>query len=142
MSQLFTSGGQSIGASASVSLLPMNIQGCFPLGLTDLIFLLSKGPQESSLAPQLESINSSAPSQPPMFLVAQSCLTLCNPMDCSQPGFCVHKDSPGKNTGVGCLDLLLQGIFPTQRWNPGLLNLQADSLQSEPPGKTSLDIPI
>ena len=40
MSQLFTSGGQSIGASASV--LPMNIQGWFPLGLTDLI-LLSKG---------------------------------------------------------------------------------------------------
>ena len=36
MSQLFTSGGQSIGASASV--LPMNIKGCFPLeGLTDLI---------------------------------------------------------------------------------------------------------
>ena len=63
-------------------------------------------------------------------------------MDCSQLGFFVHKDSPGKNTGVGCLDLLLQGIFPTQRSNPGLPNLQADSLQSEPPGKTSLDIPI
>ena len=41
MSQLFTSGCQSIGASASV--LPMNIQGWFPLGLTDLV-LLSKGP--------------------------------------------------------------------------------------------------
>ena len=40
MSQLFTSGGQSIGASASV--LPMNIQGWFPLGLTGLIFLQSK----------------------------------------------------------------------------------------------------
>ena len=43
MSQLFTSGGQSIGFSASASVLPMNIQDCFPLGLTGLIFLLSKG---------------------------------------------------------------------------------------------------
>ena len=41
MSQFFTSGGQSIGASASA--LPMNMQGWFPLGLTGLIFLLSKG---------------------------------------------------------------------------------------------------
>ena len=37
------SGGQSIGASASASVLPMNIQGWFPLGLTGLISLLSKG---------------------------------------------------------------------------------------------------
>ena len=35
-------------------------------------------------------------------LVAQSCLTLCNSMDCSPPGSSVHGDSPGKNTGVGC----------------------------------------
>ena len=41
VSRLFSSGGQSIGASASV--LPMNIQGLFPLGMTDLISLLSKG---------------------------------------------------------------------------------------------------
>ena len=43
MSQLFTSGGQSIGASASAPVLPMNIQGWFPLGWTGLISLLSKG---------------------------------------------------------------------------------------------------
>jgi len=43
MSQFFASGGQNIGASASASILPMNIQGWFPLGLTGLIFLLSKG---------------------------------------------------------------------------------------------------
>ena len=42
MNQLFISGGQNIGASASPSVLPMNIQGWFPLGLTGLI-LLSKG---------------------------------------------------------------------------------------------------
>ena len=43
MSQFFASGGQSIGASASASVLPMNIQGWFPLRLTDLISLQSKG---------------------------------------------------------------------------------------------------
>ena len=43
MCQLFTSDGQSIGPSASVSVLPMNIQGSFPLGLTGLISLESKG---------------------------------------------------------------------------------------------------
>ena len=43
MSQLFASGGQRIGASASASVLPMNIQGWFLLGLTGLISLLSKG---------------------------------------------------------------------------------------------------
>ena len=43
MSRLFTSGGQSIGVSASALVLPINIQGWFPLGLTGLISLLSKG---------------------------------------------------------------------------------------------------
>ena len=43
ISQLFLSGGQSIGASASASILPMNIQGWFPLGLTGLISLQFKG---------------------------------------------------------------------------------------------------
>ena len=42
MSQLFASGGQSIGVSASASLLPMNIQDWFPLGWAGWIFLLSK----------------------------------------------------------------------------------------------------
>ena len=43
MSQLFSSGGQSIGISASASVLSMNIQGWFPLELTSLISLKSKG---------------------------------------------------------------------------------------------------
>ena len=43
MSWLFTSGGQSIGTSASASVLPVNIQGCFPLELIGLSSLLSKG---------------------------------------------------------------------------------------------------
>ena len=84
MSQLFASGGQSIGVSASASLLSMNIQGWFPLGLTDLTSSQSKGLSrvsssttiwkhqffdaqpylwllwcyESSPTPQFESINS------------------------------------------------------------------------------------
>ena len=44
MNQLFTSGGQYIGVSASASVLPMSIQGWFPLGLTGWVSLQSKGP--------------------------------------------------------------------------------------------------
>ena len=51
-------------------------------------------------------------------ILTQSCLTLCDPTDSSLPSSCVHVDSPGKNTGVGCQDLF-QGTFPTQGSNPG-----------------------
>ena len=37
-----------------------------------------------------------------LCFVDQSCLTLCGPVDYSLPGFSVHGDSPGKNTGVRC----------------------------------------
>ena len=67
-----------------------------------------------------------------LCLVALSCLTLRNPMDCSPPSSSVHGDSSGKNTGVGCHSLL-QGISPGIK--PRSSTLQADSLQSEPPGK-------
>ena len=43
-------------------------------------------------------------------LVAQSWLTLCDPMDCSPAGSSVHGDSQGKNTGMGC-HALLQGLW-------------------------------
>ena len=46
----------------------------------------------------------------------QSCLTLCDPMDCSPPGSYCPWDSPGKNTRVG-FHALLQGIFLTQGLN-------------------------
>ena len=58
-SRFFTSGGQSIGVSVSVSVLPLNIQDWFPLGLAGLISLQSMDSQDSSLIPQLKSINSS-----------------------------------------------------------------------------------
>ena len=50
-------------------------------------------------------------------LVAQSCPTLCDPMDCSPPWFLCPWNSPGKNTGVDCHFLLL-GIFQTQGIEP------------------------
>ena len=56
-----------------------------------------------------------------LCLVAQSCLTLCDPMDHSPSGSSVQGEFPGKNAGVGC-HALLQGIFSTQGSNPGLLH--------------------
>ena len=52
-----------------------------------------------------------------LCLASQSSMTLCDPMDA---GSSVHGNSPGKNTGMGC-HFLLQGIFPIQGSNWGLL---------------------
>ena len=60
MSQICASRGQRIGVSASTSVLPMNIQGWFPLELTSLISLQSKGLSRVFSTPQSKSINSSA----------------------------------------------------------------------------------
>ena len=65
-----------------------------------------------------------------LCLVTQSCLTLCDPMDCSPPGSSVCGDSPGKNTRVGC-HALLQGIEPRY---PAL---QVDFLPAELRGRSS-----
>ena len=54
-------------------------------------------------------------------LVVRLCPTLCDPMDYSLPGSFVHGDSPGMNVGFHAL---LQGIFPTQGSNPGLLHFR------------------
>ena len=51
--------------------------------------------------------------------VSRSCPTLCDPMNCSQPGSSVHGNSPGTNTGVGWIVLFLR-IFPNQGSSPGL----------------------
>ena len=58
MSWFFALGSQSIGTSASASVLPMSIQGWFPLGLTGLISLLSKRHSGVFSALQFESTNS------------------------------------------------------------------------------------
>ena len=59
MSQFFTSGGQRIGASASASVLPMNTQGWFLLGLTGLISLQSKGLSRVFSNTTAQTVNSS-----------------------------------------------------------------------------------
>ena len=64
-----------------------------------------------------------------MLAVSSSCVRLSHsvmskslpPMDCSPPGFSIHGDSPGKNTGVGC-HAHLQGIFSTKKSNPLAIN--------------------
>ena len=56
-----------------------------------------------------------------LCLVAESCLTLCDPMDCSPPGSSANGDSPGKNIEVGS-HALLQEIFLTQGLNTGVLH--------------------
>ena len=58
MSQFFTSSGQSIGVSASTSVLPMNIQDWFPLGWTSRSPCNPRDSQEPSPMPQFKSINS------------------------------------------------------------------------------------
>ena len=72
---------------------------------------------------------------------AQSCLPLCNPMDCNPPGFSGPGGSPGKSTEMGFL-VLLQRIFPTQGSNSGLphcrlilYHLSRDLMQSQLSGK-------
>ena len=60
MSQIFTSGGQSFGVSASTSVLPMNIQDWFPLGWTGWIYLKSRGLSRVFSNTQFKSNNSSA----------------------------------------------------------------------------------
>ena len=74
--------------------------------------------------------------------LAQSCLTLYNPMDCSPPGSSVHGISQAR-----ILEWLARvplpssrEIFPTQGWNPCLLHWQAASLLSEPPGKPGASV--
>ena len=55
------------------------------------------------------------------MLVAPLCPALCDPVDCNAPGSSAHGILQGQNTGVGS-SFLLQGIFPTQGQNPGLLH--------------------
>ena len=77
-----------------------------------------------------------APGGPDVRLVAESCPTLCSPVESSPPDSSVHGDSPGKNTGV-------ENMCPPPEDppNPGIepasSTLQADSLPTEPPGKHS-----
>ena len=65
-------------------------------------------------------------------LVAKSCPTLCDPMDCSPPRLLCPWNSPGKNAGVGC-HFLLQGIEPRDR--TFIFCLAGGFFNTEPSGK-------
>ena len=69
-----------------------------------------------------------------LCLVNQSCPTLYDPMDCNPPGSSVHGDSPGKDTGVGILQMGKLGMpcpppgdLPNPGIEPGSPSLEADS---------------
>ena len=109
MSQFFASGGQSIGASASASVL-MNIQDEFPLGLTGLISLQSKELSRVFFNTEVEKhqiLQCSAFFRGPAAAAKslQSCPTL-RPHRRQPTRLPRAWDSPGKNTGVGCHFLL------------------------------------
>ena len=134
----FTSGVQSSGASASASVPPMNIQDLFPLGLTDLTSLRSRGLSRvfynttvqkhqfctSTLlqGPTLTSIRDYWKNHKWMSEseVTQSCPTCCNHMDCSLPGSSVHGIFQAIVLEWMDCHFLLQGTFLTQGSNPGL----------------------
>ena len=63
----------------------------------------------------------------------QSCVTLCDPMDCSPPGSSVHGILQARKLEWVVIHSLLQGIFPTPGIKLGSSALQAGSLLSEPP---------
>ena len=78
----------------------------------------------------------------------QSCLTLCDPMDCSPPGSSVHGDSPGEDTEVGCHCLLHLSIFnkiPRREFPGGPVVktqcFQCSGLGSTPGGETTILCP-
>ena len=99
VSQFFASGGRSIGVSASASVLPMNIKDWFPLGLTGLIALQSKGllqhHSSKALILRRSAFFIAQLSHPYMTAATaaksrQSCPTLCDPTNRSTPGLPVH----------------------------------------------------
>ena len=135
MCQLFASGGQSIGASA----LPMNIHSLesnlvliyFRIDWFDLLAvqgtvnsLIQHHNSKTSIFGHsaffmVQLSHPYTTTGKTMCLIAQSCLTLCDPVNSSPPGSSVHGDFQGTTTGVVC-HAFLQGIFPTQGSNPGL----------------------
>ena len=110
MSQLFTSGDQNTGASASASVLPVNIQGWFTLWLTGLTILLSKG---------LSGVFSNTMVQ--FSSVTQSCLTLCSPMECSTSGLPTRHHLPKfSQVHVHCISDAIQPSHPLTPSSPSL----------------------
>ena len=93
-----------------------------------------------SSADHLSCSTPAADNDVPM-LCAQSCPTLCDPTGCSPPGSPVHGDPPDKNPQVGSLPLL-QGNFPTQESNRGLLPCRRTLYQLSQQGRRPGQPPI
>jgi len=160
MSQFFASGGQSIEATASASVLPMSIQDWFPLGLTGLISLQSKG---------LLRVFSNSTVQKHQFFGAQLCHAVFLPMAPTVEAQCLNhwtaKESLCSRVRVqSCLTLcnpLSMGFFRPEYWSgllfppprdlpdPGIERaspvsaaLQADCFPAEPSGKPEVPIGV
>ena len=127
MSQFFTSGGQSIGVSTSSSILPVNVQGWFALGLTGLISLHSKGRSRVFSNGHSRWLNCSVVSDSLQPHGLQPARLLC-PWGFSRQEYWSGLPWPP----------------PRDPPNPGVdlrsPTLQADSLPSEPLGKSNLII--
>ena len=77
------------------------------------------GRTESDMTEMTQQQQFSQPSSCAEYLFTHLCPSLCGPMACGPPGSSVCRDSPGKNTGVGCY-APPPGVIPTQGSNPGL----------------------
>ena len=74
-------------------------------------------------------------------LVTKLCPTACDPMDCTLPGFSVHGDSLGKNTGVGCHFLLQGSSWPRDQTYISCVCCFADGFfTAETPGKPQVQV--
>ena len=71
-------------------------------------------------------------------VIAQSYLTLCNPLDCSLPGFCVHGILQARL--LECVAITFSRDLPNPGFEPGSPTLQADSLPTEPPGRSQIGL--
>ena len=104
MSQLFTSCGQSIGNAVLPTALPMNVQGWFPLGLTDLISLQSKwfsrdgysSPINKWAPWDLETLNSFNKLRSPDFQESNSCITISDYKVCTVSNISLPSPHTGK----------------------------------------------
>ena len=155
MGQFFASGGQSIVVSASASVLPVNIQDWFPLGWTDWIswqldgetmetvtdFILG-GSKITADGDYSHEIKTLAPWKKSYDMYVFSCLTFCNPMDCSPPGFSVHGIFQARIPKWVAISSSRGSSWPRDPTYISLLHLlhwQAGSLLLAPPGKPSKD---
>ena len=109
MSWLFPPGGQSIGASVSVSVLSMNIQGWFPLGLTGLISLQSEELSRvfSSMTNWCHSLKASILRHSTFFMVQLSQLYM--------------------TTGKSCFYYIIMATWQRRQWNPAPVLLPGNS---------------